>query len=54
MMKKIILSLSLCLLAALGFSQTSHNGQKFGEDVKPGDVKPVAKNGNSHGRKKSR
>ncbi|MEH3113289.1 DUF4920 domain-containing protein [Pedobacter terrae] len=42
-MKKIILSLSFCLFTALSFAQTTYNGQKFGEEVKPGNVKPAAK-----------
>ncbi|MFW0714938.1 DUF4920 domain-containing protein [Pedobacter sp. N23S346] len=42
-MKKIILSLSFCLFAFAGFTQTAYTGQKFGEEVKPGDVKPAAK-----------
>ena len=42
-MKKIILSLSFCLSVAFAFAQTAYNGQKFGEEVKPGDVKPAAK-----------
>ena len=42
-MKKIILSLSLCLSVAFAFAQTAYNGQKFGEEVKPGNVKPAAK-----------
>ncbi|MCZ4243467.1 DUF4920 domain-containing protein [Pedobacter punctiformis] len=42
-MKKIILSLSFCLLAAFAFAQAEYQGQKFGESVTPGDVKPAAK-----------
>lgn len=42
-MKKILLSLSFCLIAAVSFAQTAYSGQKFGEDIKPGDVKPAAK-----------
>ncbi len=42
-MKKIILSLSFCLIAAIGFAQTEFEGQKFGTAVIKGDVKPVAK-----------
>lgn len=42
-MKKIIFSLSFCLLTIAGFAQTAYTGQKFGEEVKPGDVKPAAK-----------
>ncbi len=42
-MKKIILSLSFCLFTVLTFAQTAYNGQKFGEEVKPGNVKPAAK-----------
>ncbi|WP_316798871.1 DUF4920 domain-containing protein [Pedobacter frigidisoli] len=52
-MKKIILSLSFCLLAALGFSQTAYTGQKFGEEVKPGEVKPAAKMEAAMGEKKA-
>lgn len=42
-MKKILLSLSFCLIAALTFAQSEYKGQKFGDEVKPGDVKPAAK-----------
>ena len=42
-MKKIILSLGFCLIAAFTFAQTEFKGQKFGEAVTPGDVKPAAK-----------
>lgn len=42
-MKKIILSLTFCLIGAFAFAQSSFIGQKFGENVAPGDVKPVAK-----------
>lgn len=42
-MKKIILSLSFCLFSLAGFTQTAYTGQKFGEEVKPGNVKPAAK-----------
>jgi hypothetical protein len=42
-MKKIIISLSFCLFAIAGYAQTAYTGQKFGEEVKPGDVKPAAK-----------
>lgn len=52
-MKKIILSLSLCLFTALSFAQTTYTGQKFGEEVKPGDVKPAAKMEAAMGDKKT-
>ena len=42
-MKKIILSLAFCLIATFTFAQTEYKGQKFGEAVTPGDVKPAAK-----------
>jgi len=42
-MKKIILSLGFCLLAVFTFAQAEYKGQKFGEEVKPGDIKPAAK-----------
>lgn len=42
-MKKIILSICFGLFAIAGFSQTAYTGQKFGEEVKPGDVKTAAK-----------
>jgi len=42
-MKKIILSLAFCLIATFTFAQTEYKGQKFGEVVTPGDVKPAAK-----------
>lgn len=52
-MKKIILSLSFCLLTALSFAQTAYTGQKFGEEVKPGDVKPAGKMETAMGDKKT-
>jgi Domain of unknown function (DUF4920) len=52
-MKKIILSLSFCLLTALSFAQTAYTGQKFGEEVKPGDVKPAARMEAAMGDKKT-
>ncbi|QXU41058.1 DUF4920 domain-containing protein [Pedobacter sp. D749] len=52
-MKKIILSLSFCLLTALSFAQTTYTGQKFGEEVKPGDVKPAARMEAAMGDKKT-
>jgi len=52
-MKKIILSLSLCLFTALSFAQTTYTGQKFGEEVKLGDVKPAAKMEAAMGDKKT-
>ena len=52
-MKKIILSLSFCLFAAIGFAQTAYTGQRFGEEVKPGDVKPAAKMEAAMGDKKT-
>jgi len=52
-MKKIILSLSFCLLTALSFAQATYSGQKFGEEVKPGDVKPAAKMEAAMGDKKT-
>lgn len=52
-MKKIILSLSFCLIAAFAFAQTEYKGQKFGEEVKPGDVKPAAKMEAAMGDKKA-
>ncbi|WP_421945362.1 DUF4920 domain-containing protein [Pedobacter sp.] len=42
-MKKIILSLGFCLITALTFAQADFKGQKFGDGVTPGDVKPAAK-----------
>jgi len=42
-MKKIILSLGFCLIATFTFAQSEYKGQKFGEAVTPGDVKPAAK-----------
>jgi len=50
-MKKLILSLGFCLIAALTFAQTELKGQKFGEAVLPGDVKPVAKMESAMGNK---
>jgi len=52
-MKKIILSLSFCLLTALSFAQTAYIGQKFGEEVQPGDVKPAARMEAAMGDKKA-
>lgn len=52
-MKKIILSLSFCLFTALSFAQAAYSGQKFGEEVKPGDVKPAAKMEAAMGDKKT-
>ena len=52
-MKKIILSLSFCLFAVMGFAQATYTGQKFGEEVKPGDVKPAAKMEAAMGDKKT-
>jgi len=52
-MKKIILSLSFCLFAVMGFAQATYTGQKFGEEVKPGDVKPAAKMEAAMGDKKA-
>ncbi|WP_293788881.1 DUF4920 domain-containing protein [uncultured Pedobacter sp.] len=52
-MKKNILSLIFCLFTALSFAQTAYSGQKFGEEVKPGDVKPVAKMEAAMGDKKA-
>lgn len=52
-MKKIISSLGFCLFAAIGFAQTAYTGQKFGEEVKPGDVKPAAKMEAAMGDKKT-
>ena len=42
-MKKIFLSLSFCMFTNAGFAQTAYTGQKFGEEVTPGDIKPAAK-----------
>jgi len=42
-MKKVFFSLSFCLLTALAYAQTAYTGQKFGEEVKPVEVKPVSK-----------
>jgi len=42
-MRKIILSFSFCLFATIAFAQTAYTGQKFGEEVKPGNVKPASK-----------
>lgn len=42
-MKRIILSLSFCLIAFFAFAQADYKGQQFGDGVKPGNVKPVAK-----------
>jgi hypothetical protein len=52
-MKKIILSISFCLFAAIAFAQTAYTGQKFGEEVKPGGVKPAAKMEAAMGDKKT-
>jgi len=52
-MKKIILSISFCLFVAFAFAQTAYTGQKFGEEVKPGDVKPAAKMEAAMGDKKT-
>ncbi len=52
-MKKNILSLIFCLFTALSFAQTAYSGQKFGEEVKPGDVKPVDKMEAAMGDKKA-
>jgi len=52
-MKKIILSLSFCLFTVLSFGQAVYSGQKFGEEVKPGDVKPAAKMEAAMGDKKT-
>ncbi|QIL39704.1 DUF4920 domain-containing protein [Pedobacter sp. HDW13] len=52
-MKKIILSISFCLFGAIAFAQTAYTGQKFGEEVKPGDVKPAAKMEAAMGNKKT-
>ncbi|WP_412466985.1 DUF4920 domain-containing protein [Pedobacter sp. KLB.chiD] len=52
-MKKIILCLSFCLFTVLSFAQTAYSGQKFGEEVKPGDVKPAAKMEAAMGDKKA-
>ncbi|MNI39882.1 hypothetical protein D3C87_672480 [compost metagenome] len=52
-MKKIILSISFCLFGAIAFAQTAYTGQKFGEEVKPGDVKPAAKMEAAMGDKKT-
>ena len=44
-MKKLILSLSFCLLTAMAFAQApaALSGQSFGEGVTPGDLKQVSK-----------
>ena len=42
-MKRILLSLGFCLITAITFAQTELSGQKFGEAVSPGNIKPVAK-----------
>ncbi len=42
-MRNIFFSLSFCLVATLTFAQSVYKGQKFGTDVKPGEVKSVAK-----------
>ncbi|WP_316826696.1 DUF4920 domain-containing protein [Pedobacter miscanthi] len=52
-MKKIILSIGLCLFTAFAFAQATYTGQKFGEEVKPGDVKPAAKMETAMGDKKT-
>jgi Domain of unknown function (DUF4920) len=52
-MKKIILSLSFCLFTALSFGQAAYTGQKFGEEIKPGGVKPAAKMEAAMGDKKT-
>jgi len=52
-MKKIILSISFCLFGAIAFAQTAYTGQKFGEEVKPGDIKPAAKMEAAMGDKKT-
>ncbi|WP_421942223.1 DUF4920 domain-containing protein [Pedobacter sp.] len=42
-MKRIILTLSFCLIAVFAFAQADYKGQQFGDGVKPGNVKPAAK-----------
>lgn len=37
-MKKLVLSLALCLFAAFAFAQDAYEGQSFGEGVKKGGV----------------
>ncbi len=41
------------MLTAFAFAQAEYKGQKFGEDVKPGDVKPAAKMEAAMGDKKA-
>lgn len=52
-MKKIILSIGFCLFGIVAFAQTAFTGQKFGEEVKPGDIKPAAKMEAAMGDKKT-
>jgi len=52
-MKNIILSISFCLFATVAFAQTTYTGQKFGEEIKPGNVKPAAKMEAAMGDKKT-
>jgi len=42
-MKKIFLGLSFCLFTTIAFAQTAYTGQKFGEEVIPGNVNAAAK-----------
>jgi len=42
-MKKIILSLTFALVATFTFAQSDYKGEKFGEEVKPGNINAVAK-----------
>ena len=42
-MIKLIFTLGFCLVTLITFGQTEYKGQKFGDGVKPGNVKSVAK-----------
>ncbi|MFC4212068.1 DUF4920 domain-containing protein [Pedobacter lithocola] len=42
-MKKIIFSIGFCLIATFTFAQTELSGQKFGDEVSAGNIKPAAK-----------
>ncbi|WP_443936939.1 DUF4920 domain-containing protein [Pedobacter sp. MW01-1-1] len=42
-MRKLILSLSFCLIAGIAFGQDEFKGQKFGEVIHPGNVLTTSK-----------
>jgi hypothetical protein len=42
-MKRILLGFCFCLASSFAFAQSEYSGQKFGTEVKPGNVNPVAK-----------